>query len=115
MYSIETRVCGPVAEDLAEQVVLAGDLGALVLGVVEHPAVHVAEDVVADPTHHLEVPPGEHGGQDALQAASRPSCRRSLSWRVPRSRASSSIAAGAEPSDGVKLMYEQPRSIAAIA
>ena len=35
--------------------------------------------------------------------------------RVPRSRASSSMAGGVAPSDGVKLMYEQPRSSAAIA
>jgi hypothetical protein len=35
--------------------------------------------------------------------------------RVPRSMANSPIAAGVAPSEGVKLMYEQPKSSAAIA
>lgn len=34
---------------------------------VEHLAIHVAEDVVSHPTHHLQVAGGEHGSQDTLQ------------------------------------------------
>ena len=114
MYSIETSVCGLVAEDFAEDVVLAGDFRLLVGRIVEHAAVHVAEDVVADPTHHLQISPGEHRGQNALEQRLA-GLAVAAGVAVPRSRANSSIAAGAAPSEGVKLMYEQPKSKAAIA
>ena len=47
--------------------VLALDLGLLVDRVVEDLAVHVAEDVVADPAHDFEVAGGEHRGQHAFE------------------------------------------------
>ena len=47
--------------------VLAAHLGGLVARVVEHLAVHVAEDVVPHPAHHLEIAGREHRRQDALQ------------------------------------------------
>ena len=56
-----------VAEDGGQEVVLAPHLGLLVPRVVEDLAVHVAEDVVADPAHHFEVPGGEHRRQDTLE------------------------------------------------
>ena len=56
-----------VAEDRGEQVVLALHLGRLVAGIVEHLAVHVAEDVVAYPAHHLEVAGGKHRSEHAFE------------------------------------------------
>ena len=103
MYSIETSVCGRVAEDLREQAVLAVDLGLLVGRIVEHLAVHVAEDVVADPAHHFAGCGGEHRGQHALQ-------QRLARLAVVAHVAGVALAgpvrrwpAEREPSDGVKL------------
>ena len=104
-----------VAEDFAEQAVLALQLRPLVGRVVEDAAVHVAEDVVAHPAHDAQIPRGEHGGQHALQKRL---ARLAVAAGVAAAAAaepSSSMAAGAAPSDGVKLMYEPPRSKAAIA
>ena len=56
-----------VAEDLTEEAILAFKLGPLVGRIIEDSAVHITEDVVAHPAHHLAVPSGEHGGQNALQ------------------------------------------------
>ena len=85
--------------------VLAGHLGLLVRRIVEHLAVHVAENVVAHPTHHLQVPPGEHRGQHALHQR----LARLAVATVMASAAkpgSSSMAAGDAPSEGVKFIYE---------
>ena len=56
-----------VAEDFAQQMVLALDLGLLVGRVVQHAAIEVAEDIMADPTEDVQVPLGHERGQDALQ------------------------------------------------
>ena len=55
---------GLVAEDLGHDPVLGLDLRRLVGGIVEDQAVAIAEDVVADPAHDLEVADGEHRGED---------------------------------------------------
>ena len=67
MYSIETSDLRVVAQDVAEELVLALDLGRLVGRVVEHLAVHVAENVVADPAHDFEIAGGKHRGQHAFE------------------------------------------------
>ena len=48
-------------------VIFALDLGGLVGGVVENLAIHVAEDVVADPAEHFEITGGEHRCQHTLE------------------------------------------------
>ena len=66
MYSIVTSVSRLVAEDLRHDPVLGIDLRRLVGRVVENHAVAVAEDVVADPAHDLQVALGEHRGEHGL-------------------------------------------------
>ena len=63
-YSIVTMRRRLVAQDLGHDAVLGLDLGRLVGGIVEDQAVAVAEDVVADPAHDLEIAVGEHRGED---------------------------------------------------
>src|SRR4051812_822659 len=58
---------GLVTENAADELVLAFDFGRLIRRVIEHEAVHVAEDIVADPTHDFQVSVSEHRGKDALE------------------------------------------------
>ena len=53
--------------DVREQGVLALHLRGLVVRVVQHEAIAIAEDVVADPGEYLEVPPREEGREHGLQ------------------------------------------------
>ncbi len=55
-----------VAENLAKQMVFAGDLAGLVHRIVKHLSIEVAEDVVPDPTHHPEVAMAKHRGKHAF-------------------------------------------------
>jgi len=55
-----------IAECCAEHAGLASDLGALVAGVGEHPAVAPTQDVEALPGEHLEVSVTEHRCEDRL-------------------------------------------------
>ena len=58
---------GRIPEDACQEMILAPHLGRLVPRIVEHLAVHVAEDVVAHPAHDFQVPRGEHRREHALE------------------------------------------------
>ena len=103
-----------VAEDVADELIFALNLGRLVGRVVEHLAVHVAEDVVADPAEHFEIPGSKHRGEHAFE-------QRFAGLAVLAGVAGFAqfgqfqIAGSEAPSDGVKLTYAMPRSSAAMA
>ena len=55
-----------VAKNLAKQTVFTDDLGFFVDRIVEDLSVHVAENVVTDPAHDLEIAFGERRCENGL-------------------------------------------------
>ena len=97
----------PVAEEFAEQRVLALHLAGLVLGVAEHHAVAVAEDVVADPAEDFQIAPGEQRREHGLEQrlAGLQVLARERHAALPASSSSAGIVA---PRDGVRFTYGNP-------
>src|SRR4051794_39501423 len=58
---------GIVTEDTADELVFAFYFRSFIGGVVEHEAIHVAEDVVPDPAYHFQIAMREHRGQNAFK------------------------------------------------
>ena len=58
---------GFVAKDLTQQTIFADDLGLLVDRIIQDLAVHISKNVMAHPTHDLQVAMGKRRSQNTFE------------------------------------------------